>query len=234
MKKITLLLCDDHNVVRAGLLSLLKGAEDIEVIGQAENGPGAVAEAARLQPDVILMDIAMPLLNGVEATRRIVTEFPAAKVLMLSSYDDDQHLQQAVAAGAAGYLLKETAAEDLLLAIHEIAVGNAFFSPAVVKRLSDQRRNRGVQSDSTPASPLTTRQREVVQLIGEGYSSKQMADLLGLSVKTVEKHRQAVMATLDLHKIAALTHYAIAQGMIETRAVASLLVSPLHLAGETD
>jgi len=225
MKTIRLLICDDHHVVRAGLRSLLKAAEDIEVVGEAENGPLAVAQAKKLRPDVVLMDIAMPLLNGVEAARRITTEVRSANVLILSSYNDDQHLRQAVAAGVAGYLLKETASEDLLLAIREIAKGNAFFSPAVTKRLSDQRRNQQAQPHSMAASPLTTRQKEVVQLIAEGYSSKQMAGVMSLSIKTVEKHRQALMTTLDIHKIAALTRYAVAEGMIESLPVASLSAS---------
>jgi DNA-binding NarL/FixJ family response regulator len=225
MKTIRLLICDDHHVVRAGLRSLLKAAEDIEVVGEAENGPLAVAQAKKLRPDVVLMDIAMPLLNGVEAARRITTEVPTANVLILSSYNDDQHLRQAVAAGAAGYLLKETASEDLLLAIREISKGNAFFSPAVTKRLSDQRRNQNAQPHSMAASPLTTRQKEVVQLIAEGYSSKQMAGVMSLSIKTVEKHRQALMTALDIHKIAALTRYAVAEGMIEDLPVASLSAS---------
>jgi DNA-binding NarL/FixJ family response regulator len=215
MKKIQLLICDDHNVVREGLRFLLKTADDIEVVGEADNGHRAVAETKRLRPDVVLMDLAMPLLNGVEATRRIALEAPAAKVLILSSYNDDQHLQQAVEAGAAGYLLKETASQDLLLAIRETAKGNAFFSPPVSRRLSEQRRNQDLQAKPTVVPPLTTRQKEVVQLIAEGYSSKQIAGLLCLSVKTVEKHRQALMAKLDLHRIATLTRYAVDQGMIE-------------------
>ena len=215
MKKIQLLICDDHNVVREGLRFLLKTADDIEIVGEADNGHRAVAETKRLRPDVVLMDLAMPLLNGVEATRRIALEAPAAKVLILSSYNDDQHLQQAVEAGAAGYLLKETASQDLLLAIRETAKGNAFFSPPVSRRLSEQRRNQDLQAKPTVVPPLTTRQKEVVQLIAEGYSSKQIAGLLCLSVKTVEKHRQALMAKLDLHRIATLTRYAVDQGMIE-------------------
>src|SRR5690348_9121887 len=138
MKKITVLLCDDHIMVRSGLRQLLKTAEDIEVIGEAGNGHLAVREMRRLMPDVVLMDISMPLLNGVEASRQIVREFPSAKVLILSAYNDDQYVQHAVKAGATGYLMKESTESDLLRAIREIAAGNAFFSPLIARRLLKQ------------------------------------------------------------------------------------------------
>ena len=216
MKKITVFLSDDHTVFRAGLRLLLEAADDIEVIGEAENGPQAVAETRRLQPDVVLMDIAMPLLNGVEAARRIASEVPAAKVIILSSYSDDQHVQQAVEAGAAGYLMKETAARDLLRAIREICKGNAFFSPPIARRFMKQWRNRDPEFKTAAAPALTTRQTEVVQLIAEGYSTKQIAGLLSLSIKTVEKHRQALMNKLDIHEIASLTRYAVSSGVVES------------------
>lgn len=213
MNKITVLLADDHAIFRQGLRLLLQADEDIEVVGQASNGHQAVAEVTRLKPDVVLMDLAMPLLNGIEATRRIVLEMPSVRVLVLSSYSDDQHVQQALDAGAAGYVMKETASEELLHAIREARDGNAFFSPLIAECLLRRWKNRECQPSAAPA--LTDRQKDVVQLIAEGYSNKQMATLLFISVKTVEKHRQAVMDKLNIHQVASLTRYAVSQRLVE-------------------
>ena len=215
MKKITVLLSDDHDVFRGGLRLLLSATDDIDVIGEAENGYRAVDETRRLRPNVVLMDLAMPLLNGVEATRQIAREVPAAKVLILSSYHDDQHVLQAVAAGAAGYVMKETAANDLFWAIREAFMGNAFFSPAISRCLVSQWRNGDSQSRTTAGPALTSREMEVLQLIAERYPSKQIAPLLSLSKKTVEKHRQTLMKKLDRHNIATLTRYAVETGVVE-------------------
>jgi DNA-binding NarL/FixJ family response regulator len=222
MKKTTVLLCDDHTIVREGLRFLLEAADDIQVVGEAENGHRALGETKRLQPDVVLMDIAMPLLNGVETTRRIAREVPAAKVLMLSTYSDAQHVQQSVEAGAAGYLMKETASKDLFRAIRETCKGNDFFSPPIGRRLLKRWRNRDPQSKSPAAPALTSRQTEVLQLIAEGYSGKQIARTLYLSIKTVEKHRQALMDKLDIHEIATLTRYAVSSGVVESKPCAQL------------
>ena len=217
MKKITVFISDDHAVFREGLRALLQATDEIDVVGEAENGHRAVGETRRLQPDVVIMDIAMPLLNGLEATRRISREVLSAKVLILSSYSDDSHVQQAVDAGAAGYLMKETAAKDLMEAIHEVCKGNAFFSPPIAKRLL-KRWQEGYPSPKSMAAPaLTTRQAEVMQLIAEGYSTKQIAYVLSVSKKTVEKHRQSLMDKLDLHEIASLTRYAIFTGAVEAK-----------------
>jgi len=213
MKKITVLICDDHDVVRKGLRFLLDTAGDIAVVGEAENGLRVVSEAIRLQPDVVLLDIAMPLLNGITATRKIAVEVPLAKVLILTSYNDDQSVQQAVVAGAAGYLTKEAASEDLLLAIREIWKGNPFFSPPIAARLLKQWRNREL---ATAAPALTIRQTEVLQLIAEGYVTKQIAGVLSLSQKSVQKHRQSLMDLLGLHKVALLTRFAASSGAIES------------------
>jgi DNA-binding NarL/FixJ family response regulator len=222
MKPITVLLSDDHAVFREGLRLLLETTDDIDVIGDAENGHRAVDETKRLQPDVVLMDIAMPLLNGVEAARRIASEVPATKVLILSTYSDDQHVQQAIEAGVSGYLLKETASKDLFRAIREACKGNAFFSPPIARRLLKKWGNRDCECKTTDAPALTSRQTEVVQLIAEGYSSKQIAGLLALSTKTVEKHRQAIMDKLDIHEIATLTRYAVSSGVVESKPYAEL------------
>ena len=216
MQKITVLLGDDHAVVREGLRSLLDASGDFAVIGEAENGLRVVSEAIRLQPDVVVLDIAMPLLNGITATRKIAVEVPAAKVLMLTSYNDDHSLQQAIAAGAVGYLTKEAASENLLEAIREIGKGNPFFSPPIAARLLKQWLNRGVEAKSRPGPLLTTRQTEVLQLIAEGYATKQIADVLSLSKKCVEKHRQNLMDKLGLHKVALLTRFAASSGTIES------------------
>ncbi len=217
MKKITVLICDDHIMVRSGLRQLLKTAEDIEVIGEAGNGHQSVRETRRLMPDVVLMDISMPLLNGVEASRQIVKEFPSAKVLILSAYNDDQYVQHAVKAGATGYLMKESAEADLLRAIREIAEGNAFFSPLIARRLLRPPQENFFNNLIKRAVKLSTRQMEVLQLIAEGYTTKQMGDMLCLSTKTVEKHRQGLMEKLDIHNVANLTRYAVTNGVVASK-----------------
>ncbi|TAL01746.1 MAG: response regulator transcription factor, partial [Verrucomicrobia bacterium] len=176
----------------------------------------------KLQPDVVLMDIAMPQLNGLEATRQILKATSSSRVLILSSYSDEEYVQLLTEAGAAGYLLKQTAAADLLKAIREATKGNAFFSPAISKRLVQRYRQTlaGGAPLSKRASLLTSREAEVLQLIAEGKANKQIAGELAISIKTVEKHRQQLMNKLNIHDIAGLTRYAIARGMIEAHGVA--------------
>jgi len=216
MRKISILLVDDHTVVRQGLRALLAAEEDMEVVGEAENGRLAVMLAKKLSPEVVVMDVAMPLLNGLEATRQILKMLPTTKILVLTSYGDDECVAQLMDAGASGYLIKQTAANDLIRAIREVQRGNAFFSPMIAKRLRDQCR----ESFSTGQPPrksgeLTVREAEVLQLIAEGFSNKQIAAELNISIKTVEKHRQQVMNKLNIHDVAGLTRYAISKGMIE-------------------
>ncbi len=213
MKKISVLLVDDHTVVRQGLRALLSSEEGLEVIGEAENGRQAVALARKTPPDVVVMDIAMPLLNGLEATRQILRNTPSARILVLTSYSDDECVEQLMQAGAAGYLIKQTAANDLLKAIREVQRGNAYFSPAIAKRLKD--RCRAAWTSGRKGGELTTREAEVLQLIAEGFSNKQIASELEISIKTVEKHRQQVMNKLNIHDVAGLTRYAISKGMVE-------------------
>src|SRR5215475_11053326 len=216
MKKISVLLVDDHTVVRQGLRALLHSEEDMEVVGEAENGRQAVTLARKTPIDVVVMDVAMPLLNGLEATRQILKISPDPKVLVLTSYGDDEYVKQMMQAGASGYLIKQTAANDLLKAIREVQRGNAFFSPAIAKRLRDQCRE--VFSTGHPAkktTELTSREAEVLQLIAEGFSNKQIAAELSISIKTVEKHRQQVMNKLNIHDVAGLTRYAISKGLID-------------------
>lgn len=218
MRRIKVLLADDHTVVRQGLRALLVAEEDIEIVGEAENGRQALQLVKKLLPDVVVMDIAMPVLNGVEATRQITRYVPSVKVLVLSTYSNDEYVEQLTEAGAAGYLVKQTAANDLLKAIREAFKGNAFFSPAIAKRLRDQCRQTYVSGQPVKrrSDYLTTREAEVLQLIAEGRANKQIAAELCISIKTVEKHRQQVMNKLGIHDVAGLTRHAISKGIIES------------------
>jgi DNA-binding NarL/FixJ family response regulator len=219
MRKISVMLVDDHTVVRQGLRALLSSEEDIEIVGEAENGRQAVQLARKTPPNVVVMDVAMPLLNGLEATRQILKGVPTAKVLILTSYGDDDCVAQLMDAGASGYLIKQTAANDLIKAIREVAKGNAYFSPSIAKRLRDQCREAFSTGQSARRTgELTSREAEVLQLIAEGFSNKQIAAELSISIKTVEKHRQQVMNKLNIHDVAGLTRYAISKGMIERTA----------------
>ena len=217
MSNISVLLADDHNIVRHGLKALLIAEGDIQVVAEAQNGREAVQLAAKLFPEIVVMDLAMPLLNGWEATRQIVKAVPSARIVVLSTYGDDEHVQQAIAAGAAAYLLKQTAAADLVKAIREVKKGNAYFSPAIAKRLREQSCKSPEDLENVRAAEpdLTPREAEVLQLIAEGFANKQIAGELGLSVKTVEKHRQQVMHKLKIHDIAGLVRHAAEKGIIE-------------------
>jgi DNA-binding NarL/FixJ family response regulator len=216
-RKITVLLADDHTIVREGLRMILECSDDIEVVGEAENGRLAVQKVAELKPDVILMDLSMPNLNGVEATRQILKESPGTKVLILSTYSDDERLLQLLNEGIAGYLVKQTAAHELPKAIREAKKGNAFFSASISKKLLDQMHNRfmdGGSHQKKKHNTLTTREAEVLQLIAEGFPNKGIASELGISIKTVEKHRQQVMNKLNIHCVAGLTRHAISKGVV--------------------
>src|SRR5580765_1073725 len=216
MTNISVLLVDDHTIVRQGLKALLNSEKNITIAGEAQTGREAVDLVSQLWPAVVIMDLAMPRLNGAEATRQILKAVPSAKVIVLSTYGDDEHVQQALAAGAAAYLLKQTAAEDVVDAIREVSKGNAYFSPAIAKRLREQTVQQSGETPRTPDVELTQREAEVLQLIAEGYANKQIAAELNLSVKTVEKHRQQVMQKLGIHNIAGLVRHAAAKGIIET------------------
>ena len=234
IKKITVLLADDHTIVRQGLRLLLDASDDIKVIGEVENGREAVQVAKKLKPDVVVLDVVMPVLNGVEATRQIAKEIPTTKVLILSSYSDDERVLQLIEEGATGYLIKQTAANDLLIAIREACKGNAFFSPAISRRLLQQCREAFATGGIVKrrGNILTTREAEVLQLIAEGHPNKQIADQLSISIKTVEKHRQQVMNKLNIHDIAGLTRYAVSKGMIETNYAINSLQPPPQPASQ--
>lgn len=216
-KSITVLLAEDHAIVRQGLRALLNTDGQFTIVDEARTGREAVEMARTHQPDVILMDIAMPVLNGLEATRQILAANPAAKVVILSAHSDDEYIERTSQAGVAGFLEKQTSAEILTKAICEVAKGKTYFSPSIAKRLSDgQGRRRG--RDGLPTakgSRLTSRESEVLQLVAEGSANKQVAAALGISIKTVEKHRQHLMDKLNIHDTAGLTRYAIAAGVIE-------------------
>jgi len=218
MQKITVLLAEDHTLVRKGFRALLEAEPDLAIVGEAETGRQAVQLAKKLRPDVVLMDIAMPLLNGVEATRQIIKGVPNTKVLVLSSYSDDEYVHQLTEAGAAGYLLKEAVVTDLVKAIREARKGRASFSPAISKRLISHYRETLVKGVLVRKRTdlLTSREAEVLQLIAEGQANKQIAAELSISIKTVERHRGRLMNRLGIHDIAGLTRYAIAKGVVES------------------
>ena len=215
---ISVLLADDHAIVRQGLSALLKGDGLCTIVGEARNGREAVELAKSLRPDVVLMDIAMPILNGLEATRQILANNPAAKVVILSAHSDDEYIERMRAAGVAGFLEKQTSAEVLNHAITQVAAGKIYFSPSIARRLTDQS-NKPRDRDGllkANGSRLTTREAEVLQLVAEGSANKQVAGELGISIKTVEKHRQSLMDKLNIHDTAGLTRYAISAGVIES------------------
>jgi len=218
MKRITVLLAEDHTIVREGFRKMLELETDIEVVGEAQDGREAVALVKKLLPDVVLMDIAMPRLNGLEATRQILKELPAARVLMLSAHSDDAYVDTAIASGALGFLLKQSSSHEVCRAIREIHQGKAFFSPAISRRLN-RLHTQSFNRSGTPSNKgvqLTSREMEVLQLIAEGKANKETADTLGIGIKTVEKHREHLMQKLDIHDTAGLTRYAISAGIIES------------------
>ena len=205
-------------MVRQGLRSLLSAEPDIEVVGEAGNGRQAIQMAREMRPDVVVMDIAMPLLNGLEATCQIIGDGIPTRVLILSSYADDEYVHQLTEAGASGYLVKQTAAIDLIKAVREIARGNAYFSPSILKRLLELYRESSAKGRllRRRSEYLTSRENEVLQMVAEGHVNKQIAAVLNLSIKTVEKHRQQLMDKLNIHDVAGLTRYAISHGVVES------------------
>ncbi len=217
MKPITVLLAEDHQIVREGFRCLLSNEPDIQVVAEAESGRQAVELIKELQPEVVVMDIAMPLLNGLEATRQIRRDFPAIKILILSAHSDDAYIEQVFQLGAAGFLLKQTSSGMLAKAIREVHKGKKFYTPSVSQRLTS-RQTATVGREGKPVTKLnhlSSREMEVLQLVAEGKPNKQIADELKISFKTVDKHRQHLMAKLNIHDTASLTRYAISAGIIE-------------------
>ncbi len=211
-----ILLADDHTIVRAGLRLLLEREPGFIVTGEAEDGRRAVELAESTKPDVVLMEVALPRLNGIEAARQMIARQPALRVLILSAHADESHVLRALKAGACGYLLKDSSESDLIRAIRTVREGKSFFSPAVSRTLLEeyvhQLRQRGVE-DSYEL--LTNREREILQLLAEGQSNKDVANLLNLSLYTVETHRAHILDKLGLHGIPELILYAVRKGIIE-------------------
>jgi DNA-binding NarL/FixJ family response regulator len=215
MEKIRIILVDDHAILRDGIRALLKNESDIIVIGEAEDGRTAVNLTRQLLPDVVLMDIAMPLLNGLEATRQIIHDYPTVKVLILSMYDNEEYIRNSLANGAMGYILKDASAAELLDAIRAVHRGETILSPAVTRLVVENYLRWGTLKKENNADGLSPREREVLQLIAEGYSNKQIAEILCISIKTVQAHRMNLMSKLGLHDRADLIKYAIQRKIID-------------------
>lgn len=216
-EQVGVLIAEDHTVVRHALRVLLESDPGIKVVGEARTGREAVQMWFDAEPAVVLMDIAMPCLNGLEATKQILKARPSAKVLALSSYTDDEHVQRFIEVGAMGYLAKDCSADELIGAVWQAHRGNAAFSEEIGSRLREHLQRNFVDGVhlSAHSQQLTSRELEVLQLIAEGYANKQTAAELAISIKTVEKHRQRIMDKLDIHQTAGLTRYAINHGIIE-------------------
>jgi DNA-binding NarL/FixJ family response regulator len=215
MKPIRVLLAEDHWLVRASLRSLLSDFPNVEVVAEASDGRMALEMIAEHRPGVVLMDISMPSLNGLEATERIVKQYPTVRVIVLSMHTGDEYVLRALRAGASGYLLKGSPPGELELALASVARGEVFLSPAISKQVIDVYLNRSAPRLSA-LEQLTPRQREILQLIAEGRSNKEMARLLDASVKTIENHRASLMERLDIHDVAGLVRFAIRNGLIST------------------
>jgi DNA-binding NarL/FixJ family response regulator len=218
MKKITLLLVEDHTIVREGFRQMLELESDFQVVGEASDGRKALTLAKQLLPDVILMDIAMPLLNGLEATRLLLKAWPAARVIILSAHGDDAYLNKAIEVGVSGFLLKQASVHDVCRAIREVHGGKTYYSSGIARRLQGLQfqtldRTGGIKKK---INQLTSREMEVLQLIAEGKANKETAAELGICMKTVEKHREHLMDKLNIHDTAGLTRYAISAGVIES------------------
>ena len=211
MKRIRILLADDHAVVRQGFKMILSAQPDMEIVGEAGNGREAVELADQLHPDIVVMDVAMPELNGIEATRRLAASAPHSRVVALSMHKDSVYVREILRAGARGYLLKDSPAPDLLAAVRAVASGEGYLSPAVSDAvLNDYRRHV-----TNPVDLLSSREREVLQMLAEGKTNKEIAVILNLSVYTVDAHRGRIMEKLNLHSINELVRFAVRNGLID-------------------
>ena len=215
MAKIRVLVTDDHAIVRDGICALLALTADVEAVGQATNGREALEMVAELAPDIVLMDIVMPLMDGLEATRRINKRFPETKVIVLTQYEDREYVLNAIESGASGFISKAAASSELTSAIRSVYQGDSFLSPSIARLLvEDYRQIARVGRSKDTSDQLTDREREVLKLLAEGYSTHEIARMLVISPKTVERHKTNLMAKLDLHNRLELFKYALRKGMI--------------------
>ena len=215
-EQIRLLLADDHAVVRSGLRLLLEAQPDLVIVGEAENGAEAIRRTAELEPDVVLMDIEMPGMNGIEAARRIKAQSPGTSVLALTMYEDDQYFFEMLRAGASGYVPKRAAPDELATAIRAVSRGEVFLHPSLAGRLvQDYLQRRDVEEQEPAADDLTPREQEVLTLIAQGLSNNEIADQLVISAKTVDRHRENIMRKLNLHNRVDLVKYALRKGLID-------------------
>ena len=213
------LLADDHHLVRAGIRALLQSLPEVEIVAESGNGQDALAALVRTKPDIALIDISMPGLNGLELAARVSREVPETRVVILSVHGDASHVAQALRAGAKGYLVKDAAADELPILLRSVMRGETYLSPSISRHVVDGflERSSGLPPESTDASALLTpRQREILQLVAEGRSTKEIATLLELSIKTVETHRAQIMERLDIHDLAGLVRYAVRAGLVSS------------------
>lgn len=213
-EKTKLLLVDDHEIVRSGLRMLFLAEPDMEIVGEAGSGAEALEALERLTPDVVIMDVSMPGMTGIEATRRIKSSHPDVAVLALTMYESEQYFFEMLEAGASGYVPKRAAADDLVSAIRVVSQGNVFLYPSMAKLLVSDFLQRDDMEDEAGKTPLTPREREVLTYIAEGYTNREIAEALIISIKTVDRHRENIMNKLDLHNRVALVKYAIEKGLI--------------------
>lgn len=215
MPELRLLIGDDHTLFRHGLRKILEEQPEWEVVAEADNGRSAVRKATTLEPDIVILDIGMPVLNGIDAARQITRKLPKVRVLILSMHADEAYVVRALSAGAAGYLLKDSAGKDLIRAVTAIAEGTSFFSPAISRLMLDDYMRRAANANVTDRyDTLSDREREIFQLVAEGRSNKEVAELLDISPATVETHRARVLQKLDIHNTAELVLYAVRRGVI--------------------
>jgi len=213
-KKHRILLVEDHTLLREGLRSLLAADPAFEVVGEAGDGLEAIAQARRLQPDLVIMDLSMPKMSGLEALREITRQHPGIKALALTMHNTEEHLRDALRAGAAGYVLKTVSHTELLAAVRSVLAGQRYLSPQVAKQVIDGYLGKAQPGEVTAWDTLTAREREVLKMIAEGYKSREIADQLCISPSTVEKHRVNLMRKLGLHSASAITAYAAKRGLI--------------------
>jgi DNA-binding NarL/FixJ family response regulator len=215
MEKIRVLIAEDHKIVREGLISCLKNQPDIEIVAEVSNGKMAIDKAVELQPDIVLMDISMPEINGLDATKILIKKFPAVKILILTAHDEEEYIFELIKSGAKGYVLKDISSNDLISAIEKIHAGETYFDEEITKVVIKDYINNIDSIKKEDDKTLSSREMEVLKLIADGLANKEIADRLNLSVKTISSHRESIMKKLEIHSIAGLTKYAIEKGFLK-------------------